>query len=152
MPLYDDFFMSQTFLRIQRHRRQQRMMTVIIDDVEPRSKQSMPDKDKLRIQQMVLDAMQSLRRRAFQTPVVVDLHFETTERTPAHIQTIAKNLLDLLGKPLDGLSTGRKALLYGDDSQIHVLCVSCHHGQSTPNITIQVSPLRDLTPFIHEAA
>lgn len=119
-----------------------RKMTILINDVEPRSKQSMPGRDKLRIQQAVLEELQSLQRRTFQGPLVVDIRLETTERTPTHIQTIAKNVLDLLGKPLDGLSTGRKALLYRDDSQVHVLCVSCHHGEQTPSITIQVSPLR----------
>jgi hypothetical protein len=67
----------------------------------------------------------------------------TTDRTPAHVHTIAKNILDILGRPLPKLATSQKGLLYFDDVQVHAISVSCEHGAENPEIQIQVQSLGD---------
>jgi hypothetical protein len=103
----------------------------------------MPIEDRLNLQQQVLEVLETRRRRSYRGPVVLQMRLATTDRTPAHVHTIAKNILDLLGRPLLELTTSRKGLLYFDDVQVHALSVSCEHGAENPEIHIQVQSLED---------
>lgn len=117
---------------------------VDIEGVEPRSKKSMPLADRIAIQAQVIETLKRRERLAFRGPVILSLDLRTTDRNPAHIQTIAKNILDLLGQPLTGLRTRRRGLLYFDDSQIQGLVVRCEHGAEAPKIYIEALPISDL--------
>jgi hypothetical protein len=125
----NDFLDSPLGLRIQHTRRIQRRVWIHIDDIEPRAKHSMHDSEKDEVQQRLLDHMQRHRHRAFRGPLALRLMIDTSHKTPSHSHTIAKNLLDLFGKPRATLRTRRRALLYEDDRQIHGLSVTCSHGQ-----------------------
>lgn len=114
-----------------------------IQNVEPRSKKAMPVEDQLNLQRQVLQTLETRRRQSYRGPVVMQLRLSTTDRTPAHAHTLAKNILDLLGRPLTQLATSRKGLLYFDDTQIHALSVSCEHGTEVPNIFIKIQSLGD---------
>jgi hypothetical protein len=72
----------------------------------------MPISGKLALQRALLEHMVARRRRPFRGPVALDVRATTTERTPTHAQTIAKNLLDLLGRPLTDLTPRQRGLLY----------------------------------------
>jgi len=104
----------------------------------------MPDEDKDRIQQQVLKALKGLNRRAFRGPIALQLRLATTDITPSHLQHIAKNLLDLFGKPGRTLETRRRGLVYSDDQQVHALSVTCDHGNKTPSILVSASPLNSM--------
>src|SRR4051812_34227903 len=80
-------------------RRWFRRLLFDITDVEPRSKQAMHDKDKDEFQRQVLALMNEQGRRTFRGPLALCMSLNTTDKNPGHVQTIAKNLLDLLGKP-----------------------------------------------------
>src|SRR5690606_31668711 len=84
--------------------------------------------------------------------VILSLAFRTTDRTPAHIHTIAKNIIDLLGRPLPELRCRRKGLLYSDDSQIHGLVVRCEHGADAPSISVDLRSLSDFREDLALAA
>jgi Holliday junction resolvase RusA-like endonuclease len=109
--------------------------------VEPQSK-SMKEADKNLAQRVVVKALEEAKQPAYRGPIGLEIDLATTGKSPPHIQTIAKNLLDLLK------GEERKALLYRDDSQIHALSVSCRHGQTHPYISIHSrrfsSVLKDL--------
>jgi hypothetical protein len=131
-----DFLTSPQGLHLRHVIRFMRRLYIRIDGIEPRSKGSMRLSDKLAIQQAVLHHMESRHRKAFRGPLVLEVRATTTEQTPAHAQTIAKNLLDLLGPPLPVLARRRRGILYFDDSQVHALSVSVQHGASSPEIYI----------------
>ena len=92
-------------------------------NVEPQSKRMKEaNKD---LQRLVMKALEEAKQPTYRGRIALEIELATTSKTPPHVQTIAKNLLDLL-----------KALLYRDDSQIHALSVSCRHGQPHPYISI----------------
>jgi hypothetical protein len=100
----------------------------------------MSEDDKDSIQRQLLKTLNDRSRRAFRGPLALRLSIETTANTPAHLHTIAKNLLDLFGRPRAALRTDRRGLLYSDDSQVHGLSVICHHGMATPHIMAEAIP------------
>jgi len=153
MPYHDPdhYLASPAFLRAQHFKRSLRTLYVSIDDVEPRGKKTMPKSDKLRFQRAVLQHLRQFKRRAFRVPLAVQVWLDTSEKNPSHPHTVAKNLLDLLARPLTGLGTNRNALVYHDDTQISALSVICRHGHPTPAIRVQVQPLRDLLDPLAEA-
>jgi hypothetical protein len=91
----------------------------------------------------VLGYLNAQRQRAFRGPVVLSLDLRTTDKVPAHIHTIAKNILDLLGPPMPIVRTRRRGLLYFDDSQIQGLVVRCEHGADAPLISIELCSIAD---------
>jgi hypothetical protein len=121
-----------------------RRTVLTVEGIEPRGKKRTGPDDALAIQLQLLRGLLQRKRRAFRGPLVLALDFRTTDRTPAHIHTLAKNILDLLGKPLPGLKSRREGLLYFDDSQIQGLIVRCEHGADTPSISIDARSISDL--------
>ena len=133
--------------------RRKRRLVLRIRAIQPRSKRKMPDLDKAAFQSEVLRSLNALRRKAFRGSVAVYIRIETSEATPSHLQSIGKNILDLLGAPVHlGASTSRKSLLYADDSQVHGLSVSCSHGHTAPSISITAMPHRDIIDDLALAA
>ena len=126
-----------------RHRARRRMWFTI-EGIEPRAKSSMPDDHKDAIQRQLLDSLVARRRRAFRGPLALRLTIHTTDKNPAHSHNIAKNLLDLFGRPRRILRTRRCALLYSDDNQVHALSVRCRHGETMPRIATEAIPLGGL--------
>lgn len=104
----------------------------------------MPDADKDDVQRKLLLQMERMGRRAFRGPLALRMRLETTEKQPTHSHHSVKNLLDLFGRPRENVLTGRSALLYYDDQQVHALSVTCRHGESEPMIGFTASPLRGI--------
>ena len=119
-------------------------MFFTIEGIEPRGKHSMPERDKDLVQGQLLQSLIDQHRMAFRGPLALRLWISTTDKTPTHSHNIAKNLLDLFGKPRANLATRRDSLLYTDDQQVHALSVTCHHGQAEPRIFARVDPLNAL--------
>ena len=140
----DHYLNSPSYLRTECVLRTLRSLYLDIEGIEPRSKRAMGDGDKLKFQTAVLRHLEEHSRRAFRTPLALEIGLETTDRNPPHPHTIVKNLLDLLARPVRGLPTRRRALVYNDDAQISVLSVTCRHGRSAPRIYVKLCPLRDL--------
>lgn len=122
-----DFFFSPVGI-IARHRwRQRKRVVVIARDIEPASKQSMSEADKLAFQKAVASGLAQQRRRFFRGRLALRLAFRTTGRTPAHLPNLGKNFMDLLGAPLPDFPGRCKGILYRDDRQVDALSVSCKH-------------------------
>ena len=138
-----DHYLASPEGRLAQYRRRQKSRVLIrVDDFEPRSKRSVPEAEKDRFQRRILQSLTRFRRHAFRGSIALELDARTTEKTPAHAQTIAKNLLDLLGRPRPNLQTTRGGLLYRDDRQIHALSVTCGRGGQNPEICVTAGPLR----------
>ena len=142
MPDEDHYLFSPQALLAQHRLRVRQRLNLVITGIEPRRKEAMPEADKDEVQLQVLRQMESSGRRAFRGPIALRLRLDTTEKNPTHSHHVAKNLLDLFGKPRRSVPTGRRALLYPDDQQVHALSVTCRHGESEPTISLTASPLR----------
>ena len=137
--------------------RRRRRIHISIDDIEPQSKKMSPA-DRAAFQSAVAEQLSEAKRGTFRSGIALKLELATSNKSPPHAHTIAKNLLDLLGKRIDGIDWPKKSLLYVDDSQIQALSVMCRHGEDRPNIGIEAGPfaamLDDLvlaTKAIHAA-
>lgn len=131
-------------LALARYRkRADRRVGMLVHDVEPQSKR-MPDADRDRFQTAVSEDMTTFSRGPLSGPVALKLDLSTTSRNAPQAHTIAKNLLDLLGKRRPGVPGKRRHLLYKDDAQIQALSVSCRHGEEHPAILISGQPLAAL--------
>jgi hypothetical protein len=88
---------------------------------EPKSKTAISLSEKQEFQRVIVSELSELRRRAYRSPVVVEIGFSVSQRNPPAIHTLAKNYLDLLREPVQGSHIGRRRILYEDDRLIRVL-------------------------------
>lgn len=139
-----NFLASNLGQRIVHVARRHRQIRFVVEGIEPQGKTAMSRKSKVSFQSRVLTELRLRRRLAYRDLLVLQLRMESSDRNPAHIHTIAKNVIDLLGRPLPEVSR-RCGLLYRDDQQIHGLAVSCEHGVSAPSITVSA---RSLESFV----
>jgi len=137
----DHYLNTSKVLLAHQRRRRRRRVYFSIDGIEPRAKRSMRDGDKDEVQRQLLEQLGNLHRRAFRGPLALRLTLRTTEKTPTQSHNVAKNLLDLFGRPRLTLATRRHSLLYADDHQVHALAVGCRHGEDAPMISAVASPL-----------
>lgn len=110
---------------------------------ETYSKKSMLEREKLRFQQEFGDWMRANNRKSFRGEVVLQLDFYPSRSNPPSIHQLAKNYLDLLWRPAQGLRNPRLPLQ--DDRQISILIVNYHIQQknTSPSIEVQMAPLGD---------
>lgn len=128
--------------------RSRKRFHAIVEGIEPRSKKGMSDTDKTAFQDSVAEAMARGGRRTYRGALALELKLYTSDRTPAHLHTIAKNLLDLLGRPLLPRPGFRNGLLYQDDEQVKILSVSATHGGRTPRVYIEAAGLNSFVDDI----
>ena len=126
--------------------RKKKRVRLWLDEIEPRSKK-MPEADRVKFQRGVVQGLRDQDRKSFKGPIALDLRLATTRHDAPQAHTIAKNLLDLLCWPEAALGQPAAKLLYGDDSQIHALSVSCRHGKEHPNIMVGA---RSLSAFLSD--
>ena len=109
-------------------------------DQEPKSK-SIKKEDAIYFQNKVLEALKKRCKRAYNSPIVLQIDFYTSQKTPPGIHSLAKNYLDLLKDPVPGLKIKCRKVLYNDDRQVKLLIVNYHLGEG-PAIHIQAETLR----------
>ena len=122
-----------------RFEQRRRCVHISIDGIEPQSKK-MSTADRVAFQSAVAEQLTEVKRGTFRGDIALKLDLATSSKSPPHAHTIAKNLLDLLGKRMDGIDWPKKSLLYADDSQIQALSVMCRHGEDRPDIGIEARP------------
>ena len=128
-----------------------RRIHISIDNIKPQSKKMSPA-DQAAFQSAVAEQLSDVKRSTFRGDVALKLDLATASKSPAHAHTIAKNLLDLLGKRMDGIDWPKRSLLYADDSQIQALSVICRHGEEQPNIRIEAKPFAAMLDDLELAA
>lgn len=147
-----DFFGTDDGKLVQYNTRKDKRLLIGLHDLEPQSKK-MPDDEKDAFQRQVIDDMVGRKRSAFRGPLALSVRATTRSKTAPHAQTIAKNVLDLLGKRRSGVAGPPNALLYQDDSQVNALVVSCDHGAGIPGMWIGAmsfsAMLKDLELGVH---
>jgi len=117
----------------------------MLDGQEPRSKNAISDAEKIAFQSAIIEDMKHLKRRHFRAPIALECDFTPTEDDPPAIHTLPKNYLDLLAKPVPGVNTNRKRLVFDDDGKVRYLAVKyhIHPERPEPGIRLKVAPYRD---------
>lgn len=138
-------FMNSDLGALARHRaRELRRIFLHLDGIEPQSKR-MSISDQNKFQEIIAKQLAALKRGPFNGDIALKIDIGTSDKkNPPQLQTIAKNLLDLLGQRRPGVIWPKKHLLYRDDRQIQVLSVSCRHGEEKPRISIDARPLKSM--------
>lgn len=131
--------------RGQLHRRHYRQLATVFAQIpgEPRSKGSISDAEKRDFQAAVVEGLGS--RCAFRGDVVLELDFAVKGPNPPAIQTLPKNYLDLLMRPVSESLMTRRKRLYSDDRQVKFLVVNYQLDHvTTPGIHLRARPMRHL--------
>jgi len=124
---------------------------ISIADIEPQSKK-MSLEGRAAFQSAVAKQLGEIKRGTFRGDIALKLDLATSSKSPPHAHTIAKNLLNLLGKKMGDIDWPKKSLLYADDSQIQALSVICRHGEDVPNISVEVRPFAAMLDDLELAA
>lgn len=148
---FKTFMASDAGASARYEQRRRRRIHISIDDIEPQSKKMSPA-DRAAFQSAVAEQLSEVRRGTFRGDIALKLDLATSSKSPPHAHTIAKNLLDLLGKRMDSIDWPKKSLLYADDSQIQALSVMCRHGEDRPNIGIEARPFAAMLDDLELAA
>jgi len=82
--------------------RRRRRIHISIDDIDPQSKKMSPA-DRAAFQSSVAEQLSEVKRSTFRGDIALKLDLATASKSPPHAHTIAKNLLDLLGKRMEGV-------------------------------------------------
>ena len=120
----------------------------------PLSKNSINYEEKLKFQLEFINQMKRKKRRAYRenTEICIDMRIFTNADNPPHIQTIPKNYLDLLSKPVDGSKINRNNILFNDDKQVSYLNVVYEmENVKKPRIEFMVYKYRHLIEDIRLA-
>lgn len=136
---FNDFLNSDAGRLARFKKRKGRRVYISIHDIEPQSKK-MPEAERIRFQTQVAEQLANAQRSTFNGDIALKLELATTSKNAPQAHTIAKNFLDLLGARHNAVKWPRRHLLYKDDSQIQGLSVSCHHGDSHPEIFVEARP------------
>jgi len=110
-------------------------------DQEPSSK-SIKKFDAIYFQRKVLEALKLRHKRAYSSPLVLQIDFYTSQKNPPSIHNLAKNYLDLLKYPVPGSKIKNRRILYNDDRQIKLLIVNYCLGGGQ-GVHIEVETLRN---------
>ena len=151
MSALKEFLQGERGARARYEQRQRGHVRISLDEIEPQSKR-MPASDRDRFQAAVAEQMAVAKRGPFIGPLALKLDLATTSKNAPQGHSIAKNILDLLGKRRPGVSWPRKHLLYKDDAQIQALSVSCRHGEDRPTIRLSARPSRAMLNDLELAA
>ena len=99
----------------------------------------MAERDKVWFQQQILSQMKLFGRRAYRSPVALEIDFYSHQNDPPAIHTLTKNYMDLLQKSVAGSNIHRSHILLNSDRYIDVLIVNYHLRQLTkPSICLQL--------------
>lgn len=128
-----------------RRRRRLNELHLHLDGHEPKSKTGISQTEKVDFQSFILEKLEKFKRRCFRGRVAIEFDFFPTENDPPAVHNMPKNYLDLLSKPVDGVSTKRQHLLFRDDRQVSYLAVRYHIDTDKANsgIWIRAAPYRD---------
>src|SRR5262249_20307022 len=112
----------------------------------------MPDADRNKFRAAVAEQLTSVKIGTFVEDVALKLDLATTSKNAPQAHTIAKNLLDLLGRPPPGVKAPERRTLYEDDRQIQALSGHCRHGEAHPSIAVEARPFAAMLKDIELAA
>jgi len=120
---------------------------------EPKTKKSLRIEDKRHFRKTVKEQLQKINRRAYQGDIILEIDYYTTANNPPPLQTLSKNYLDLLHKPMPEIDNF-EGILFKDDSQIKILIANYHlneYGNNKPLIRITTNTLKNFYEDINLA-
>lgn len=118
---------------------------------EPKSKKSLKKEDKKHFRETIKEHLQKNNRRAYRSDIILQIDYYTTENNPPPLQTLSKNYLDLLHKPMPEIDN-LEGILFKDDGQIKILIANYHlneYGDNKSQIRINTCTL---TSFYEDIA
>ena len=127
-----------------RRARFQRRQRFVIENHEPRSKNSISSAEEIAFQQSITAQLAKAGRRAFQSKVILEIDFFSRQADPPAVHTLAKNYMDLLQKPVKGSGITREQLVLADDRLIDVLIVNYRvREDDEPRVELNVGTMAD---------
>lgn len=128
-----------------RRKRQLNALYFMLDGQEPKSKNAISTSEKIAFQSTILKDLKRLNRRHFRAPIALECDFTPAENDPPAIHTLPKNYLDLLAKPVPGVNSNWKRLVFDDDRKVRYLAVKyrIRAERPEPGISLKVAPYRD---------
>ncbi|MBL3657437.1 hypothetical protein [Fulvivirga sediminis] len=111
---------------------------------EPKTKKSLKYEDKQNFRKAIKERLKESKRRAYRGDLILEIDYYTTKGNPPPLQTLTKNYLDLLHKPMPEIDD-LEGILFKDDSQIKILIANYHlneHGDNEAQIRIKTSTLK----------
>lgn len=147
MKILEYFNTQKGQIYLRQKRRWSRLHFLI--DQEPKSKSGISTSEKIHFQDEVFKDLNQRKKRAYRSPVIVEIDFHSNQDNPPSIHSLAKNYLDLLEDPIPQSKIKRKKLVYKDDRLIKILIVNYHVGQ--PSLGSHISITVDtLSNFIND--
>ena len=129
-----------------RRKRQLKRLQFMLDDQEPRSKKAISQREKVAFQKAILAKMTEQNRRHFRASIAIEFDFFPTQNDPPALHTMPKNYLDLLERPVVGMQSRRKHIVFDNDRQVSYLSARYHIGTGDsprPSIWIKAAPYRN---------
>lgn len=108
----------------------------------PLSKKAMKPNTTKQFQLSLYNQLKTNKRRAYKSDIALEINLFSNDKTPPNIYKATKNLLDIMGKPINK-NINRKGLLYYDDSQIKYLSVNYMIGTEFSRISIESKPFNN---------
>lgn len=133
-----------------RRKRQMNRLQFVFNGQEPKSKNAISEEEKEAFQNTILTKMKEQQRRYFKASVALQFDFFPHKNNPPALHTMPKNYLDLLAKPVAGVTSTRKRLVFEDDRQVRYLAVKYHiqSNATEPSIWLKAAPFRDFVSDI----
>lgn len=125
-------------------RRTTRKIWISIEQ-EPKSKKSISVEEEVFFQKKIIEYLQKYNRRGYRSKVAIQFRFTVTDKNPPQLQTLVKNYMDLICKPVDGSKIRRKYLLLEDDRLVRALFVGYHivERREKSRIDIEIGSYND---------
>ena len=106
---------------------------------EPGTKKNLSVENKRFFRSEIKKILKEKNKRAFRSDIILEIQFFTSQDNPPPIQSLTKNYLDLLHKPMPHIDSLER-ILFNDDNQIKLLISNYHFdyfGESKPKIRIR---------------
>ena len=106
---------------------------------EPGTKKNLSVENKRFFRSEIKKILREENKRAFRSDIILEIQFFTSQDNPPPIQSLTKNYLDLLHKPMPHIDSLER-ILFNDDDQIKLLISNYHFdyfGESKPKIRIR---------------
>lgn len=106
---------------------------------EPGTKKNLSVENKRFFRSEIKKILKEKNKRAFRSDIILEIQFFTSQDNPPPIQSLTKNYLDLLHKPMPHIDSLER-ILFNDDDQIKLLISNYHFdyfGESKPKIRIR---------------
>ncbi len=135
-----DYFQTIKGQKYLLHNRKYKKLYFSIDAI-PKSKNGISKNEEIEFQEIIVKSLLNYNRRAYRSPIVLEIDFYSSKNNPPAIHTLAKCYLDLLEDKKAKTSGNRNKLIYKNDKQVKALFINYHINNEESEIKIKVDSL-----------